>query len=259
MTLRALIVDDEPLARARLRRMLAAEPGVEVAGECRDGAEAVRALSSGDDRADVVFLDVQMPEMDGFEVLAALDPARLPAVVFVTAYDQYALRAFEFHALDYLLKPVDARRLRDALARARERCAARDSGGAGDAGRRLLGLLAEVQQQRRWLQRFAVRSAGRVLLVPVRDVEAIEADGNYVRLHVDAARHHVLRDTMDEVAARLDPQRFVRVHRSWIVNVDQVLELQSWFHGAHRLVLRRGRRVPVGRTYAQVVAALTRR
>ena len=254
MILRALIVDDEPLARERLRRLLAAEPDVEIAGECRDGAEALAAI--GDATADVVFLDIQMPEMDGFEVLSALDPANLPAIVFVTAYDQYALRAFEFHALDYLLKPLDGRRLRETLLRARERLAARDS---GEASRRVLGLLAEVQQHRRYLQRFAIRSAGRVAFVPVRDVEAIEADGNYMRVHVDAGHHHLIRDTMDELAGRLDPQRFLRVHRSWIVAVDQIHELHTWFHGGHVLVLKRGRRVPVGRKYSQVIAGLTRR
>jgi two-component system, LytTR family, response regulator len=253
MTLRAVVVDDEPLARERVRQLLAAEPDVAVVGECRNGAEALSAIV--DAAPDLVLLDVQMPEMDGFEVLAALGPDRLPAVVFVTAYDQYALRAFEFHAVDYLLKPLDGKRLRDALGRVRERLAQRD---AGDASRRLLGLLAEVQQHRRWLQRFAVRSAGRIALVPVRDVEAIEADGNYMRIHVDAQHSHLVRETMEELADRLDPQRFVRVHRSWIVNVDQVLELHSWFHGSHVLVLKRGRRVPVGRKYRGVIAGLVR-
>ena len=253
MTIRTLIIDDEPLARERLRQLLAAEPDVEILGECRNGAEALAAIRGA--VPDLVLLDIQMPEMDGFEVLAELDPIALPMVVFVTAYDQYALRAFEFHALDYLLKPLDTKRFRETLARARARLATRDS---GEASRRVLGLLAEVQQHRRFLQRFAVRSAGRVALVPVREVEAIEADGNYMRIHVDGQHSHLIRETMDELDGRLDPQRFIRVHRSWIVNVDQIQELLAWFHGGHILVLKRGRRIPVGRKYRGVIAGLTR-
>jgi len=250
VSIRALIVDDEPLARERIRQLLSGETGVEVAGECRNGAEALAAIRAG--APDLVFLDIQMPEMDGFEVLAELDPARLPALVFVTAYDQYALKAFDLHAVDYLLKPFDGKRFREALGRARDRLAARDS---ADVGRRVLALLSDVQQRRRYLRRFAVRSAGRVVLVPARDVEAIEADGNYMRLHC-AGQSHTIRETMDELVGSLDPQRFIRVHRSWVVNVDQIQELQSWFHGAHSLVLRHGRRVPVGRKYTEVIAGL---
>jgi two-component system, LytTR family, response regulator len=236
-----------------VRQLLAGEADVEVAGECRSGAEALAAIRAG--APDLVFFDIQMPEMDGFEVLAELDPARLPALVFVTAYDQYALKAFDFHAVDYLLKPFDGRRFREALARARERLAARDT---ADVGRRVLALLSDVQQRRRYLQRFAVRSAGRVVLVPARDVEAIEADGNYMQLHCASGQSHTIRETMDELVGSLDPQRFIRVHRSWVVNVDQIQELQSWFHGAHVLVLRHGRHVPVGRKYSEVIAGLLR-
>ncbi len=253
MSLRALIVDDEPLARERVRQLLAGEPDVEVVGEARNGVEALAAIRGT--APDVVFLDIQMPEMDGFEVLAELDPARIPVLVFVTAYDQYALRAFAFHAIDYLLKPFDGKRLREALGRARERLALRDT---AEASRRVLALLGDVQQRRRFLQRFAVHSAGRVVLIPVREVEAIEAAGNYMQLHSADGQPHVVRETMDELAERLDPQRFIRVHRSWIVNVDQIHELQQWFHGGQCLVLRRGRKVPVGRKYAGVIAGLLR-
>lgn len=253
MSIRVLIVDDEPLARERVRQLLAGEPDIEVVGESRTGAEALAAIR--DREPDLAFLDIQMPEMDGFEVLAELDPTHLPALIFVTAYDQYALKAFDFHAIDYLLKPFDGKRFREALGRARERLALRDT---AEASRRVLALLSDVQQRRRYLQRFAVRTAGRVVFVPVRDVEAIEADGNYMALHTSDQQSHLVRETMDDLMGSLDPQRFIRVHRSWIVNVDQIHELQSWFHGGQVLVLRHGRRVSVGRKYAKVIAGLLR-
>lgn len=247
---RAIIVDDEPLARERIRQLLASEADVEVVAECRDGHEAVAAVRELD--PDLAFLDIQMPEMDGFDVLAELAGNRLPVIVFVTAYDQYALRAFEVHAIDYLLKPFDARRFRDALGRAREQVAAR---GAAAINQRMAGLLDDLQARRRYLQRFVVRTAGRILFVSAREVEAIEADGNYMRLYGDRDAY-LIRDTMEGLAAKLDPQRFLRVHRSWIVNVDHIQELQSWFQGGWVVVLRRGRRIHVGRRYHEALSGL---
>jgi two-component system LytT family response regulator len=254
MTLRTVIVDDEPLARQRVRQLLAGETDVEVLAECRNGVEALAVIR--DASPDIVFLDVQMPEMDGFQVLAELGAAAMPVVVFVTAYDEYALRAFDVHALDYLLKPFDSRRFRETMRRARQQVALRDT---AEASRKVLALLGDVQQRRGYLQRFAVRSAGRVIVVATREVQAIEADGNYMRLHTLDRKEHLVRGTMDEVAGRLDPQRFVRVHRSWIVNLDQVNEIQQWFHGSQAVLLRQGLRVPVGRKYAQVVVDLLQR
>jgi two-component system LytT family response regulator len=237
--IRTLIVDDEPLARGRIRDLLAGEADVEVVGECRDGAEAVRALREL--RPELVFLDVQMPEMDGFEALAEVAHEPLPLVIFVTAYDQFAIKAFEVHALDYLLKPFDAARFARALARAREHLSQRK--------------LEELEAHRQRLSRFVVRSGGRISFVKAREVDCIEATGNYMRLHV-GKESFLVRETMAELEAKLDPARFVRVHRSWIVNLDRVVELQSWFHGGYLALLPGDRRIPVSRRFRDRLDAL---
>ncbi len=247
--IRTLIVDDEPLARERIRGLLASEPDVELVGEARDGREAVSAIESA--RPDLVFLDVQMPEMDGFAVLEEVSSS-LPLVVFVTAYDRYALQAFEVHALDYLLKPFDGRRFREALERARAYLAGRT---IEDVNRRVLALLERLQARRATLNRFVVRSGGRIRFVRARDVDCIEATGNYMRLHV-GGEAHLIRETMASLEAKLDPERFVRVHRSWIVNVERIAELQPWFHGSYLVVLPGGRRIHVSRTFRQRIEAL---
>jgi two-component system LytT family response regulator len=245
-SLRALIVDDEPLARERVRTLLAAEPDVVVAGECGSGGEAVAAILM--DRPDLVFLDVQMPELDGFGVLERVREAgaELPAVVFVTAYDAHALRAFEVHALDYLLKPFDRERFTRALARAREALARREADGLDE---RLATLLA-ARSARPYATRLAVKSGGRVRLVKAEEVDWIEAASNYVRLHVGGERH-LLRETMAALEARLDPERFVRIHRSTIVNLDRVRELEPYFHGDYVVKLHDGRRLTLSRTYRE--------
>lgn len=250
MTIRVLIVDDEPLARERVRALLAAETDIQVVGEARDGREAVAAIESL--RPDLLFLDVQMPELDGFGVLDELSPSELPLVVFVTAYDQYALQAFAVHALDYLLKPFDARRFRQALGRARAQLANR---GGEEVNQRVLALLEHLQSQRPVLTRFVVRTSTRILLVRARDVECIEATGNYMRLHVGKDAH-LIRETMASLEARLDPARFVRVHRSWIVNVEKIAELQPWFHGTYLVVLASGTRIHVSRSFQERIEAL---
>jgi two-component system LytT family response regulator len=243
MTIRALIVDDEPLARTRLRALLDGEADVEVVGECGDGQAALAAVAEL--APDLLFLDVQMPALDGFGLLEALGPGRLPAVVFVTAYDRYALRAFEVHALDYLLKPFDRDRFRKALDRARAQLAA---AGRGAADPRLLALLEDTRGARRPLERLVVKSAGRVFFLRTEEIDWIEAAGNYVRLHAGADTH-LLRDTMNGLEARLDPQRFLRVHRSTIVNVDRIQELQPWFHGDYLVILRDGTQLTLSRGY----------
>jgi two-component system, LytTR family, response regulator len=243
MTLRVLIVDDEPVARRRLRRLLRDVPGVEVAGESGDGRSAVtdvRALAP-----DVVLLDVQMPEMDGFEVLGALAGESLPAVIFVTAHDRYALRAFEVHALDYLLKPVTGERLAGAIGRARTRLAER-RGAALDP--RVLALLNDLASGRRFLTRLPVKSGGKVIVLALADVDWIQAADNYVTLHAGAERF-VARETIGRLERELDPARFVRIHRSAIVQVDRIKELLPDFHGDFTVVLRSGARVTLSRTY----------
>jgi len=243
MKIRTLLVDDEALARERLRDMLAAEPDLEIIGECADGAEAVTALER--DQPDLVFLDVQMPELDGFDVLAAARPARPPVVIFTTAYSEHALRAFEVHALDYLLKPFDRERLQVALRRAREHLRLARTEALNE---KLHALLAEMRPPARKVDRLVVKSGNRVVLLRTADVDWIEAADNYVNLHV-GTESHLLRETMAALEARLDPRQFLRISRSAIVNLDRVKELQPMFHGDYVVILRNGTRLNLSRSY----------
>ncbi|HEU4570509.1 MAG TPA: LytTR family DNA-binding domain-containing protein [Gemmatimonadales bacterium] len=241
MTLRAVIADDEPLARRGLAAWLAEAGDVTLVGQARNGDEAVALVRA--ERPDLLFLDVQMPGRDGLGVLEALGGELPPAVVFVTAYDQYALRAFDHHAVDYLLKPVDEERFRVALARARERVAARRP------DERLRALLAEWHPAApEWLERIPVRIGAKVTLVPVAEVEWFEAADNYVRVHA-GGRRHAIRETMKELAARLDPRRFARTHRGAIVALGRIRELEALPSGDYRVKLASGAVVPLSRTY----------
>jgi two-component system LytT family response regulator len=240
MTLRSLIVDDEPLARRRLKTLLRAEPHVEVVGEAEDGAAAVDAIRRL--RPDLVFLDVQMPGLDGFGVLDQVGLDRVPAVIFVTAYDHYALQAFDAHAVDYLLKPFDRARLREAIARAVK------LSDSDELLQRVYTLLAMAAK--RPLRRVLVRSAGRIHFVSTSEIDWIEAAGHYVTLHA-GRQAHLLRETMAALAARLDADRFVRVGRGTIVNLDAVRELQPASHGDLDVVLRNGTRLRASRRYAK--------
>ena len=249
MTLRALIVDDEPLARQRIRQLLQKSVDVEVVGECANGVEAVQAIE--DLGPDLVFLDIQMPELDGFGVIEAVGADRMPATLFITAYDQHALRAFEVHALDYLLKPFDAARFHAALARARRWCA-RGTGGAQEARPDLEALMAGLRKERPWLDRVLVKQGDRHLLVRVAAVQWIEAEDNYVRLHVEGTSH-LLRQTMAGLLERLDPRLFRRIHRSAIVNLDFIREFQPWTSGDQLVIMRDGTRLTLSRTYRDQV------
>ncbi len=241
--MRILIVDDEPLACERIRTLLATEPDIEIVGECHDGGSAVSAIASLS--PELVFLDVQMPEMDGFTVLQNIAPGRMPAVIFVTAFDQYAIRAFEVCALDYLLKPFDRERFSRALARARVEHLRR---GAGDIERRLQSALEEWNTRRKFLDRLVIRSGGRVFFLRVEELDWIEAAGNYVRLHA-GAEEHLYRETMARLESSLDPEKFARIHRSAIVNVDRVKELHPLFRGDYTVILRDGRELTLSKTY----------
>ena len=249
MTLRALIVDDETLARQRIRQLLQKSADVEVVGECANGVEAVQAIE--DLGPDLVFLDIQMPELDGFGVIEAVGADRMPATLFITAYDQHALRAFEVHALDYLLKPFDAARFHAALARARRWCA-REAGGAPEARPDLEALMAGLRKERPWLDRVLVKQGDRHLLVRVASVQWIEAEDNYVRLHVEGTSH-LLRQTMAGLLERLDPRPFRRIHRSAIVNLDFIREFQPWTSGDQLVIMRDGTRLTLSRTYRDQV------
>ncbi len=241
--IRVLIVDDEPLARERVRQLLGQEPDVDVVGECGDGAEALAVIRR--DKPDLVFLDVQMPELDGFGLIAKLEPAELPAIIFVTAYDQFALKAFEVHALDYLLKPFDRERFTQALQRARDWIRRQDT---GDLRGRLTALIADLQSPAKLTDRLAVKSGGRVVLLKIEEIDWVEAADNYVNLHV-GKESHLLRETMNALAGRLPPERFMRISRSTIVNVDRIKELQPMFHGEYTVILHDGARLSLSRGY----------
>jgi two-component system LytT family response regulator len=250
--IRALIVDDEPVARRRIRRLLADEADVVVVGEAADGREAIDAIKTA--HPNLVFLDVQMPEADGFEVVRSLGTA-MPQVVFVTAYDHYALSAFEIHALDYLLKPFNRGRFQQSIARARAILAEPDD---KQARERLSGLLADLRTRPRHLQRFVVRAPDRIVLIDASHVDWIEAADNYAVLHVGKSSH-VVRDTMSRLAEELDPQRFVRIHRSTIVQLDRVRELLPALHGDFVVVLHDGGRLTLSRNYRRRLEELLKR
>lgn len=251
--IRALVVDDEPVARDRVVRLLQQQADIELVGQCSNGLETVTAIEQLS--PDLVFLDVQMPELDGFEVVRALDAGHVPAVVFVTAYDEYAVRAFEVHALDYLLKPFSSIRFRAMLAHARDQLYRHR---AGELGRKLLSLaptlweksdkpdLASVTRP----ERLLVRSAGRVHFVRTSEIEWCEAAGNYVRLHV-GQESHLFRETMNSLESKLDPRNFVRIHRSTIVNVEQIEQLRSSLGGESTVILRTGVTLTLSRGYRE--------
>jgi len=240
---RVVIADDEPLARERLRMLLDGQDGIEVVAECQDGTQAIETIRRL--RPDLAFLDVQMPGATGFEVVAALDQDRLPLVVFVTAFDKYALRAFDVHALDYLLKPFDRERFQQALSRARQRVG---NSGPGELERRLLALMQDLKQTPHRVDRFVVKSGGRVYFVRAEEIDWIESAGNYVKLHV-GGETHLLRETMTAIEAQLDPEAFFRIHRCHIVNIERVRELQPSFNGEYVVFLKNGARLTLSRGY----------
>lgn len=239
--MRVLIVDDEPLARERVRTLLAKESGVEVIGECANGVEAVKDIKS--EKPDLVFLDIQMPGMDGFDVLKKLK-GEMPAVIFVTAYDEYAVKAFEVRALDYLLKPFKPSRLSQALDRARRRISSADE--KDDIVHRVLDLLDERERSQAYLSRISVRTGDRVLFIKTNDIEWIEASGNYVVLHVGGTRH-MLRETLGSMESKLPPKQFHRLNRSAIANLEFVQEVQPLFNGEHVVVLSTGDKINLTR------------
>jgi two-component system LytT family response regulator len=256
--LRVVTVDDEPLARDCIRLALAREPGCEIVAECPTGTAAADAIER--EAPDLVFLDVQMPGMDGFGVIEAVGPERMPATIFVTAFEEHALRAFQVHALDYLLKPFGDDRFREALDHARRRI---HTERRGELGQRLEALLREVHGDDRhpatarpspapppapyatWL---TVSAQNRTQFVPVGEVDWLEADGKYVRLHA-GGRTHLIRGTLAAAAERLDPAHFVRIHRSTVVNVARIREVQPWMGGDHLAILRDGTKLRVSRTF----------
>jgi two-component system, LytTR family, response regulator len=241
--IRTLIVDDEPLARKGVRRLLEEDPEVEILGECGDGLEAVEQIKSL--RPELVFLDIQMPEMDGFAVLDAINPDELPIVVFVTAFDQHALHAFQVHALDYLLKPFEEERFQEALSRAKAQL--RQKSGS-QLTRRIIEMLDGTREERQSPGRIMVRSAGRITFVRVEEVDWIEAQGDYVCLHCQGKKH-LVREKISDMETQLAADRFLRIHRSTIVSIPRIKEMQPLFHGEYAVVLHDGTRLTMSRSF----------
>jgi len=254
--IKTLIVDDEPLARRNLRVLLERDPQIEILDECRNGREAVKAINTLS--PDLIFLDIQMPEMDGFDVLERVGPAHIQAIIFVTAFDQYALKAFDVHALDYLLKPFDDERFARALDRAKSQIAARE---INQLSERLLALLEARETERkgskgeeRYLTRLMIKASSRVMLLKVDEIDFIEADGNYAKLHT-GRKTHLLREKMNDLEGRLDPAKFVRIHRSIIVNLERIKEMHPHFNGDYVVVLEDGRQLKLSRTRREQLEA----
>jgi two-component system LytT family response regulator len=254
--IKTVIVDDEPLARRNLRLLLERDSQIEIIGECRNGKEAVKAIETS--RPDLIFLDIQMPEMDGFDVIEHVGAEHVQAIVFVTAFDQYALKAFEVHALDFLLKPYDDVRFNQALQRAKAQIETRE---ISKISKRLLALLEERESQKHistrqtpYLTRLMIKLASRVVLLKVREIDWIEADGNYAKLHV-GKKAHLLREKMHDLEAQLDPQHFVRIHRSIIVNLERIKELHPHFNGDYVVVLEDGQQLKLSRSRRESLEA----
>jgi len=245
--IRTLIVDDEQLARRGLRTILEADPEIDVIGECSDGKEALQAIT--DKHPDIVFLDIEMPEMDGFEVLAGLETDEPPVVVFSTAHDKYALRAFRVHAVDYLLKPSPPEHVHEALHRAKEALRERKN---GDSDGRLRALLSDIRGNGSDLQRIMVRIGGKVLLVRTEDVDWFEAEGDYVCLHCQGKKH-LIRGKISDFEERLPAAGFVRIHRSIIVNTGRIKEMQPLYHGDYVILLHDRTRLTMTRSFRERV------
>jgi two-component system LytT family response regulator len=244
LKIQALIIDDEPLARKRIRDLLKDDAEIELAGECSTGSEAIALLEKI--KPSLVFLDIQMPETDGFELMEIMNTNGVrPAVIFVTAYDKYALRAFDAQAVDYLLKPFSESRFRRAVQRAKHQI---QQGSGGLISTQLLALLREARPGKKYSDRLVIRSGGRALFLRSDEIDYIEAAGNYLTLHV-GKENHLIRETMQNFEARLDPERFLRIHRSTIVNIERIKEFQPWFAGEYVVVLRDGRKLTLSRTY----------
>lgn len=246
---KALIVDDELLARRRIRELLKDDGEIEIIGECSSGLEAVAAVQELS--PELIFLDVQMPDLDGLAVSDSIRQAgqnsaeRGPLIIFVTAYDQYAVRAFDLQAVDYLLKPFDRARFSQALQRAKEKLS---NNQGSEVNRQILELLQELKHQPKYLDRLVIKTNERVFVIKTDEVDWIEAEGNYVRIHF-GKQSSLIRETLGSLAGQLDPKIFVRIHRSQIVNIDRVQELQPWSHRDYRIILRNGTQLTLSRSY----------
>jgi len=255
--IRTLIVDDEPLARRNIRLLLKDDPQIEIVAEAASGREALALLRK--QPIDLLFLDIQMPELDGFGVLENIEARELPVIVFVTAFDQYALKAFEFHALDYLLKPFDDARFEKALRQAKLQVEQRE---VKDLSQRLVALLEgrergrpELTGEPQYLSRLLIKSTGRVFFLKTDEIDYVRAEDYYVKLHV-GRKGHLLRETMNAMEAKLDPSKFLRIHRSTIVNIERIRELQQHFNGEYIVVLHDGTEMKLSRSRREQLQTL---
>ncbi len=245
MNIRVLIVDDEPLARKGIRRLLEKEPDIEIIGECSDGLEAVETINN--EKPDIVFLDIQMPELDGFGVLEALELPQLPIIIFITAFDEFALKAFEVHALDYLLKPVKAEKFQHALQRARAVLHFKQT---DQFQKQLESMLQYVSSKRQYLERLIVKDVKGIVIVYVSDVDWFEAYGDYIRIH-EKGKKYLLRKTMNTLESGLNPENFARIHRSTIVQINRIKKLQPLNNGDYVIFLEDGTQLSLSRTYSK--------
>ncbi len=243
--IRVCVVDDEPLACRKIQRLLAEDPDIDVVGICNNGQDACEAIQKL--TPDLIFLDIQMPEMDGFEVLKSLQLETLPHVVFVTAYDRYAIRAFEVHALDYVLKPFDRKRFLEALKHGKS-CVSQDR--ERSSNKDLKALLDEIKGRPRYVERLVIKSRGKIYFLKTDEIDWIEAQGKYEMVHA-GREGHLVREGMSKLESELDRKKFVRIHKSTIVNVDRIAHLQPLFHADFRVILRDGTTLTVSRRYRE--------
>jgi two-component system, LytTR family, response regulator len=248
--LKALIVDDEPIACRRIQRMLADDPEIQVVATSTNGEQALQAIQQF--APDLLFLDIQMPGMNGFALLEHIAPEKIPHVIFVTAYDQYALRAFEVHALDYLLKPFDRERFAAAVSRAKIHI---EKDRSTQINRGILSLLKEFNTKAEYVKRLVIKTNGRIFFLKTDEIDWIEAEGKYVYLHVGKDAH-LMRQSISGLETELDPDKFIRIHRSAIVNVERIQELQPWFHGEYRVLLRNGTQLMLSRSHREKLQSL---
>ncbi len=242
--IRAIIIDDEPLAREKVQLFAKGETDIEIVDICANGHEAIASYHQF--KPDLLFLDIQMPEMTGFDVLSHLHSDPLPGVIFITAYDEYALRAFEFHALDYLLKPFDRERFQKAVMHARETLKSNTPDHVSTE--QIRALLDSMKKPAGTLDRLIVKTNGRIIFLRIEEIDWMEAAGNYIKLHV-GNESHLVRETMNNLEQQLDPQKFIRVHRSTIINIEKIKELQPYFNGEYKIFLTNNTQVILSRGY----------
>jgi two-component system LytT family response regulator len=244
--IRAIIIDDEPLAREKVKLFAGDEPDIEIVDVCSNGHEAIASYNRY--KPDLLFLDIQMPEMNGFEILQHLQGNTLSAVIFITAYDEFALRAFEFHAIDYLLKPYDRERFQRSVAHAR--VALHTTGQLETTAEQIKVLLDSVHQNSAKLERLIVKTNGKIIFLRLEEVDWIESAGNYVKLHC-GNETHLIRETMNGLEQQLNPKKFIRIHRCTIINIEKIKELEPYFNGEYKVILNNNSQVFLSRNYKE--------